>query len=210
MFVCGLIQDGHFTKLKEHSELNEHSKVLHKYLEDLLLEYKMTLSDINGLALLNGPGSYTGLRTALAAAKGICFATQIPLILLNKMDVLLTQASKGFQNSALVLKKARTEEYFMASYFVETQKSQKPSLIYWKELEKQLSGFKNKTFLSDALPNNNEPFESIELSIDYPVLESIIIEQFKSENFADIFSAEPYYLKEVHITNKNKSKEKIK
>lgn len=47
-----------------------------------------TMRDLQAVAVTGGPGSYTGLRVGLSAAKGICYAQQIPLIALSTLQVL--------------------------------------------------------------------------------------------------------------------------
>jgi tRNA threonylcarbamoyladenosine biosynthesis protein TsaB len=46
------------------------------------------MKDLDAVAVGIGPGSYTGLRIGLSAAKGLCFALDIPLIGLGTLDVL--------------------------------------------------------------------------------------------------------------------------
>ena len=65
---------------KDVLESNKAADVLHVLIEQLLAETKLTFKDIHAIAISSGPGSYTGLRIATAAAKGYCFALNIPLI----------------------------------------------------------------------------------------------------------------------------------
>jgi tRNA threonylcarbamoyladenosine biosynthesis protein TsaB len=44
--------------------------------------------DLNGVAVSSGPGSYTGLRIATSAAKGICVALNLPLMAVNSLRVM--------------------------------------------------------------------------------------------------------------------------
>lgn len=65
---------------KEVLESNKAADVLHVLIEQLLSETKLTFKDLHAIAISAGPGSYTGLRIAAAAAKGYCFVLNIPLI----------------------------------------------------------------------------------------------------------------------------------
>jgi tRNA threonylcarbamoyladenosine biosynthesis protein TsaB len=49
------------------------------------------LQDLDAVAVGTGPGSYTGLRIGLSAAKGLCFALDIPLVGMSTLEVLCHQ-----------------------------------------------------------------------------------------------------------------------
>ena len=56
-----------------------HSELTFVFIEELLGEHKLEVRDLGALIISAGPGSYTGLRVASSAAKGILFETGIPL-----------------------------------------------------------------------------------------------------------------------------------
>ena len=69
----------------ELSEQNfSHAEKLHVFIEELFLETNLKLQDLNAVAVSQGPGSYTGLRIGVSAAKGLCYALSIPLIGVEK------------------------------------------------------------------------------------------------------------------------------
>ena len=74
-----------------------HAEKLHVFIEELLLELQLNYKDLDAIAVSQGPGSYTGLRIGVSAAKGLCFALNIPLIALDTLEVLAAQLhiSKG-------------------------------------------------------------------------------------------------------------------
>ncbi len=49
-------------------------------IDTLLSRHRITLADIEAIAVSVGPGSYTGVRVGLAAAKGLGLGTGIPII----------------------------------------------------------------------------------------------------------------------------------
>jgi len=51
-----------------------HAEVLHPFIDELLSDLKIDTSEIDAIAVSKGPGSYTGLRIGVSAAKGLCFA----------------------------------------------------------------------------------------------------------------------------------------
>lgn len=65
-----------------------HAEKLNVFMDDVMHEANMELKELDAVAVGIGPGSYTGLRIGLSAAKGLCFALDIPLIGLGTLDVL--------------------------------------------------------------------------------------------------------------------------
>ena len=57
-----------------------HAEQLHVMLHELFSELSLSANSLNAIAVSKGPGSYTGLRIGVSAAKGLCFALNIPLI----------------------------------------------------------------------------------------------------------------------------------
>jgi len=85
----GIAQDGVTLALKEFAgEGYAHAEKLHVFIEDVLKEAKLNYSDLNAIAVSMGPGSYTGLRIGVSAAKGLCYALNIPLIAIDTLELL--------------------------------------------------------------------------------------------------------------------------
>src|SRR5688572_16927071 len=68
-------------------ELNDKQK-LHVAIAQMLKQTGNTIRDVNAVAVTIGPGSYTGLRVSLSAAKGICYARNIPLITIGTLQLM--------------------------------------------------------------------------------------------------------------------------
>ncbi|MDO4228298.1 MAG: tRNA (adenosine(37)-N6)-threonylcarbamoyltransferase complex dimerization subunit type 1 TsaB [Capnocytophaga sp.] len=68
-----------------------HAESLHIFIEAVLESVKLTLNSIDAIAISSGPGSYTGLRIGVSAAKGLCFALNKPLIAIPTLQILATQ-----------------------------------------------------------------------------------------------------------------------
>ena len=66
--------------LKESNEGRSHASLLTLFIQDLLHEAGISVADLDAVAVSKGPGSYTGLRIGVSAAKGIAYAASLPLI----------------------------------------------------------------------------------------------------------------------------------
>ncbi len=81
--------NGELIAIKELNNGNySHAEVLHLFINEVVNEANIKLSDISAVAVSKGPGSYTGLRIGVSAAKGLCFALNIPLISINTLESL--------------------------------------------------------------------------------------------------------------------------
>ncbi|WP_298703119.1 tRNA (adenosine(37)-N6)-threonylcarbamoyltransferase complex dimerization subunit type 1 TsaB [uncultured Veillonella sp.] len=83
--VALMNEKGIFNELTVQAGLT-HSEQLVPHIEILLNESKVQRSDLKGIAVSIGPGSFTGLRIGLGTAKALAFALQIPLIGIMTLD----------------------------------------------------------------------------------------------------------------------------
>lgn len=92
--VCSvsLINKGLPLATRESAGSNEHSKLLTPFINEVVLESGFNLNEINAVAVSMGPGSYTGLRIGVSAAKGLCFSLDIPLIAISTLKALTYKA----------------------------------------------------------------------------------------------------------------------
>ncbi len=75
--------------------------------------------EVDGIAVSLGPGSFTGLRIGLAAAKGLAMAADIPLIGVETLDALALSCTGAMERICPVLD-ARKQEVYAALYQVES------------------------------------------------------------------------------------------
>ncbi len=89
----GLSHGGQLIALRESvSHEYSHSSSLTVFMEDVMREAGKNPSEIDAVAVSHGPGSYTGLRIGVSAAKGFCYARDIPLIAIDTLKALAKTA----------------------------------------------------------------------------------------------------------------------
>ena len=101
--VCSvaLAKDGQLLGLKESNTKNSHVSVLTLFIDEIIKTSGISLSELDAIAVSKGPGSYTGLRIGVAAAKGLCYALEKPLIgvsTLRAMDLGMPHSSISSPN----------------------------------------------------------------------------------------------------------------
>lgn len=98
-----------------------HAEKLHLFIEEVLVQAKITFRDLNAIAVSQGPGSYTGLRIGVSAAKGLCYALQIPLIAIDTLEVLARKISR-VEGVVIPMIDARRMECYTAIFDSEYRK----------------------------------------------------------------------------------------
>ena len=69
-----LAKEGKTILCKEIAEEGySHAERLHVFIEAIVHEAGIAFQDLSAIAVSQGPGSYTGLRIGVSAAKGLCF-----------------------------------------------------------------------------------------------------------------------------------------
>lgn len=82
-------------------------------IHDLLKDERLGLQALAAIGIVNGPGSFTGVRVGLSAAKGLCEALSIPLIAISRLAVL---AGKSSARDVLALLDAGRGEFYCGHY----------------------------------------------------------------------------------------------
>jgi tRNA threonylcarbamoyladenosine biosynthesis protein TsaB len=115
--VC-LSKDGETLGIRENSEQKEHAAWLHRAVEEIMRATDHQMRQLDAVAVTGGPGSYTGLRVGMAAAKGFCYALNIPLIAEDTLKVMAFAAKEQVPESHLLcpMIDARRMEVFTALY----------------------------------------------------------------------------------------------
>ena len=115
--IC-LAQDGRSLAMVENLEQKEHAAWLHVAVRQLMADTGFRMRDLQAVAVTAGPGSYTGLRVGMAAAKGFCYALGIPLITEDTLRVMAFAASEQLPEADLLcpMIDARRMEVFTALY----------------------------------------------------------------------------------------------
>ena len=207
-----LAKDGETIALKE---LNDggysHAEKLHEFIKVVIAEANITISDLDAIAVSKGPGSYTGLRIGVSAAKGLCFALNIPLISINTLQSLAQSVSMTEVYIIPLLDARRMEVYsevfknnksirnVLAEIIDETSFNEylNESKVYFlgdgAEKCKELIKHKNAHFIDDKFPSAND-------------MSSLSYEKYKKNDIEDVAYFEPFYLKNFVVTKAKKLK----
>ena len=186
-----------------------HAECLHVFVNDVLNEAKVDFNNLNAVAVSCGPGSYTGLRIGVSAAKGFCFALNIPLISVGTLSNLAQQVvvEKG---KIVPMIDARRMEVFSAVFDSNHQ--------IVREVEAQIldeNSFENEHETLYFVGDSNEKAKSILKKSNFIFLDDILYpsakemsaisyKKFKNNEFEDLAYFEPFYLKDFLITKSSK------
>ena len=111
-----LSKNGKLISIKEENdEKYSHSTKLHLFIKDVLEESNINVNELSAVSVSKGPGSYTGLRIGVAAAKGLCFSLDIPLISISTLLILAKQV-KIDSGYILPVLDSRSNEVYSAVY----------------------------------------------------------------------------------------------
>ncbi len=111
-----LAQAGNVVAIREFAgEGYSHAEKLHVFIEEVLKEAETTFSALVAVAVSMGPGSYTGLRIGVSAAKGLCYALNIPLLAIDTLE-LLARRVKITEGVIIPMIDARRMEVYSAVF----------------------------------------------------------------------------------------------
>ena len=184
----------------------DHAAWVHQAVGNLLEQCGKKISELSAVAVSEGPGSYTGLRVAMSTAKGICYALQVPLIVINSLKLMAANAVRiaGSEVDQIYIPMidARRMEVFTAAYNSSLQELMAASpIVLSAESFSQLKGATPLVFTGSGASKWMK-LCTLEGAIELPLEMSgqtfleLALEKMERKEFADLAYAEPFYLKE--------------
>ena len=204
-----LSRNGKTIILKEDFDKNySHAERLHVYIDAVLKEAGVSKKELHAIAISKGPGSYTGLRIGVSAAKGLCFALDIPLISVATLKSLAHQVT-GANGFIVPMLDARRLEVYAAIFDAKHEQIHKTEAqilnenafahylnqgnVYFigngVEKTKTLIQHPNAIFIENKLPSAND-------------MALLAFQKYIEKDFEDVAYFEPYYLKDFVAFNK--------
>lgn len=97
---------------------NVHAEKLFETIDSVIRSAELKPGDLGAIAVSNGPGSFTGLRIGMSAAKGIAFGSSIPIIQVPTFEALAFQISHYLPENEYfnIANKANTDEVYYARF----------------------------------------------------------------------------------------------
>jgi tRNA threonylcarbamoyladenosine biosynthesis protein TsaB len=183
----------------------DHAAWLHLAIDGLLKKSQITVSEIKAVAVSIGPGSYTGLRVGLSAAKGLCYALNIPLITVNSLHMLAYAVQKEATDLIVPVIDARRMEIYTAVYKRDlTEKTSAHTLIVEEGSFHSLLQSHKILFCGNAIDKlkkviKNENASCSDTMSDAGTLARMAKEMYLQKKFADLAYSEPLYVKESYF-----------
>ncbi|CAM1353973.1 tRNA (adenosine(37)-N6)-threonylcarbamoyltransferase complex dimerization subunit type 1 TsaB [Tenacibaculum ascidiaceicola] len=195
-------------------ELNDgnysHAEKLHPFIQQVMQEAKLSFNDIDAVAVSKGPGSYTGLRIGVSAAKGLCFAFDKPLISIETLQSLAHKVSME-KGVIIPMLDARRMEVYAAVYNSKHERVRdiKAEIIDENSFQEYL--LKGKVyFLGDGAEKCKEVItheNAVFIDGKFPSAKEMVklsFDKYKKNDIEDVAYFEPFYLKDFVVTSERK------
>ena len=92
-----------------------HSRTLMPMVEAMLKNAGLTVAEMDAIAVANGPGSFTGIRIGVAAAKGLAFAADKPVVGVSTLEAMARNAA-GSDGLIVCAMDARRQQVYNAVF----------------------------------------------------------------------------------------------
>ncbi len=190
-----------------------HAAFVQQAVEQLLHKTHYTFEQIDAFAVINGPGSYTGLRVGLASAKGFCYALNKPLILLNTLEVMAQAAIANMDKCENYLYcpmiDARRMEVFYGLYTHNLTQLMAPEAAIVSETFLSTFFAEQKIVFvgsgankwQQICNNNNAVFAQFTHSFHH--ITQLTYEKYLQKDFGDVAYSQPFYVKEAFVVAQN-------
>ena len=196
--------------LRESEKQNAHSEKITNFIREVMETAGIGYSQLDAVAVSQGPGSYTGLRIGVSTAKGICYAADLPLMAIDTLEAMAygMKAKLGSQladNDLLIpMIDARRMEVYASVFDAHLQKiNDTAALVIDENSFADLRKDHHLWLFGDGAPKLKQLFENqpnitivdgFKPSAAYmlPLADKALREQ----RFVDVAYFEPFYLKD--------------
>ncbi len=114
--VIGLLENGRLIEKETRSILNEHSKYAVSIIDEVLKKANISTYSVDEILVVNGPGSFTGIRIGLTISKVYAYLTNIKVILMSSLKCLALSKDKDNYDYILSIIDAKRGNCYIGLY----------------------------------------------------------------------------------------------
>ena len=208
-----LAEDGTIVDYRESSAPKAHASLTAVFIQEMLAERGLSVTDCDAVCVSMGPGSYTGLRVGVSTAKGLCFGARKPLIAVGTLDTLVAQASDAPDYKYIVpMIDARRMEVYTAVFEIAgqagndvRQTTETAPMIIDENSFAEILAEGPVLFIGDGAGKCADVIKhpNAHFCQCHPKASSMLspaLEAYKEKRFEDVAYFEPFYLKEFVAT----------
>ncbi|CAL4322689.1 tRNA threonylcarbamoyladenosine biosynthesis protein TsaB [Buchnera aphidicola (Eriosoma lanigerum)] len=127
---------------------NDHTKKILPMINEILNRNKLKLKNIDYIAVSNGPGQFTGIRTGICVAQGLSITMNIPIITFSTLEVLAEQAWRITSKKKIIIAiRSNKTEIYWGEYIKNPcgtwKKHSKEIILNNQEICRKISKFKS-------------------------------------------------------------------
>lgn len=209
--TVAISEHGHILARIDSTETRNHAAFINRMIADLMINVGIALTDLCAVAVCSGPGSYTGLRIAMATAKGICYANNLPLITDDRLSLIAGAfiAGGNIDRKAHVasILLARENEYFIVIRNGDNMNVVAPKHLEAGEMTDLLRKIESLHIISDV---ESDVFFKLSVSflsfqqniaIEFNYWAESAMKKVQCHEYVDFATASPLYLKQVFTRN---------
>lgn len=199
--------------VRENDQPREHGAFLHEAIGQMMQEQSLNYRELSAIGVTSGPGSYTGIRVGLSAAKGFGYALDIPLITCSTLQALAATAIEQVADpdpQYLPLIQARQSEYYSGLYDAKAKALRHDSLtLIDKEHPLIFTGA--RTILFGVGIDNNPEINGKAIraginKISPDAFAQLVEHLYQSGVVVSAGDASPQYLKDAFVTERKRVK----
>lgn len=210
--IVALSCDGTLIHFLSNEEQQEHASFLHEAINQLLNTSGLSPKEIKVVGATSGPGSYSGIRVGLSAAKGLCYGLKIPLVTFNTLDALAYSFYEQFPDEAGVvcpMIDARRMEVFTAIYgHGQNLLLDACALEIDADSYNSLIAYGVSAFIGSGAPKvfnmfqKDAPLFEKQVEISPQSLVALTNQKYQLKKFDDVTASDAIYLKPVYFAAK--------
>lgn len=194
--IVGIYKDNAPIFMVNERSMNDLSRRLLPAIKSGLKESNLGVDNINRIIVVNGPGSFTGVRVGVTVAKTLAWTKNIPIIAISELELLATTKVKT--NYIVPFIDARRDAFYAGMYDKKHNVIIEDAYISRTDLLNKIKRHAAKKDVTFVSYDKVEEMSSIlpKLDIDF------IVKKYARKKSINPHSVNPNYLKRVEAEEK--------
>ena len=181
---------------RENSDRFRHAEFIFTLIEDVIKAGEIDKKSLDAIIISTGPGSFTGLRVGLSAAKGIASSLNIPLLGISTINAIAKGLFEQFGPTAVLIP-SRRDEFYLGLVESAIFDESNIEILKTEEIDSKISNIRVYGIDFDISKigfSKNNQINIVDYNAGIADFIAAGIEKQKNDGADDLFLIEPFYV----------------